>query len=84
MNMRCFGKFYSLLSRFDNKPQKTFLKTWAKNLGLAERLVFPSKKYDGRIFFWKWQNPKNGKKSMIKVLLLDYFCSSEEPPAANA
>ena len=41
------------------------------------------KKYGGRIFFRKWQNPKSEKKSVI-FLLLVIFCSSEEPPAIIA
>ena len=49
------------MSPFDNKPLKTFFKTWAKNLGLAENVVFHKKKYGSRIFFpevtkpFKWQ-----------------------------
>ena len=35
--------FIYCMSPFDNKPLKTFLKTWAKNLGLAENVVFHKK-----------------------------------------
>ena len=31
------------MSRFDHKPLIPFFKTWAKNLGLAENLVFQQK-----------------------------------------
>ena len=38
------------MSRFDNKPQNTVLKTWAKNLGLAD-FFFHKKKYGVKFFF---------------------------------
>ena len=34
MIVKSFGKF--CMSPFDNKPLKTFFKTWAKNLGPEE------------------------------------------------
>ena len=55
------------MCQFDNKPMTTFLKTWAKNLGLAENFVFHKKKYGDGIF------SGSDKKSMIHVFLVDYF-----------
>ena len=75
--------FIHCMSRFDNKPLISFLKTWAKNLGLAENLVFLKKNMVVQFFFRKWQNPKSDKNLWFRFFWLIFFCGSEEPPATN-
>ena len=49
MIMRSFGQCYSLYVTIGQQtPENLFFKTLAKNLGLAENLVFHKKKGGGR------------------------------------
>ena len=62
MIKRSFGNLIQCMSPFDNKPLKTFLKTQANNLKLAENVVFNKKKYVGRIFSGSDKTLKVAKK----------------------
>ena len=54
--------FIHCMSRLDNKPQNTFLKNWAKNLGLADNLVFQSKNIVVELFFPELTKPQKWQK----------------------
>ena len=72
------------MSRFDNKPQNTFFKTWTKKIELAENLVFHQTKIWWQNFFLqKWQNSKAAKNLWFRFCWLIIFCSSEGQPATN-
>ena len=77
------ANFIHSMSRFDNKPHDTLLKTLSQNLGLPENLVFYQKNIVVEFFSGSDEAPKGAKNLLFRFCWLIIFCSSEEPLATN-
>ena len=81
MIMGSFGQFHSLdVTVCQQTPENLFFKPELRIQDLQINFVFHQKNF----FSGSDETLKVAKKSMIQVLLVDFFCSSEEPPATNA